>query len=183
VGTERKLLVMGSAYCLDADLSKVDVADYDVMAVNHAGVHYPGKLRYWASVHPEFFTGKKKIDYIGERKSCGYDMDFLLVFPWKDIWTPEWPKFIEIRFDKLAGTSGLYAARAGLALGYTDITLAGVPMRASEGSLQYGEVWPGFRTSKTKNAHRSAWIRAKDEEFKGRVRSLSGWTREILSGE
>jgi len=73
------------------------------------------------------------------------------------------------------GTSGLNAVYTGLALGYEEIILAGVPM---SGEGHYFD--PDWKKTNYQNLDRY-WVNAK-KMFNGKVKSLSGRTKEILNG-
>lgn len=75
------------------------------------------------------------------------------------------------------GTSGLGAILTALGLGYTNIVLAGMPL---DSSPHNGEP-PWRRTHIGQEASEgSHWERARKLAFKGKVKSLSGKTREWL---
>ena len=73
------------------------------------------------------------------------------------------------------GTTGLFAVLIGLLMGYDKIILAGCPTDASP---RYFEDIPhpqfGLDTIKDE------WLRARDAVFNGKVKSLSGRSREWL---
>lgn len=83
-----------------------------------------------------------------------------------------WPGF---------GTSGFNAVLTGLGLGYEEIILAGIPL---DDSGHYFDP-PNTRTKFTQevptlNGELKHWADAERNLFKGRVKSLSGRTREVL---
>ena len=81
------------------------------------------------------------------------------------------------------GTSGLGACLVGLGLGYDKIVLCGVPL---DNGPHNGE--PSWRrctftreaSSTADNGPNNHWRRARDLIFRGRVKSMSGRTREWL---
>lgn len=78
----------------------------------------------------------------------------------------------------LGGTSALFAALVGLCLGYGSVLLAGVPL--SNGGHFWG---PPAEVSRHDDACvRKVWRETALHvpEFRERVRSLSGWTRDLL---
>lgn len=84
---------------------------------------------------------------------------------------------------KWHGSSGLYAAQIALEeLGFDGVILAGCPMDAAAGALcQHSEMGDPTKVDRFK----PEWARALPE-ISGRIRSMSGWTRDLLgapSGE
>lgn len=88
---------------------------------------------------------------------------------------PYWrPKHI-VR-EKWGGTSGLYAAQIALEeLEVERVILAGVPILPEARSL-YG---PGPWSEEHVDQYRAGWLKA-FPRIVGRVRSVSGWTRDLL---
>ncbi len=77
---------------------------------------------------------------------------------------------------EVGATSGCFGALVGLMLGYTEIVLAGIPM--DNGGHFFDPPW--YTTDmEDKTVHRQ-WGWARDNVFKGRVTSLSGYTRKWL---
>ena len=74
-----------------------------------------------------------------------------------------------------SGNSGLSACFTGIALGYDQITLIGMPLD------DLGHYWekPDLKTKFTREAPDEPWIFAK-QIFQGKVKSLSGRTKLIL---
>ena len=78
---------------------------------------------------------------------------------------------------KWLGTAGLYGVQIALdELGCAGVILAGVPMDASAGTNYGKENWA---TEKFVDDMRQGWLKAKPQ-IGARVRSMSGWTRELL---
>src|SRR5690606_32827413 len=72
-----------------------------------------------------------------------------------------------------SGSSGLYAVKAMLDLGFDKIVLTGVPMTQGGGHFVRHEPWDAY------DRFRGAWVGALGI-IHGPVRSMSGWTAEIL---
>jgi hypothetical protein len=79
------------------------------------------------------------------------------------------------------GSSSLLAVRVALGLGYDRVICCGVPLDST--GRFYDDPrkpsiwdWEGLAGE----AYRVAWKEAADMEFAGRVRSCSGWTRDLL---
>ena len=75
------------------------------------------------------------------------------------------------------GTSGLGACLVGIALGYRRIVLCGMPL--DNGPHNGEPPWRRTSFSTSEDGHHH-WIRAKDSAFEGKVRSMSGRTKELL---
>lgn len=154
-------LVIGSAATLYEDVAAArPLAYYDVLAAKDAGIFWAGPLVAWVTLHPEKFAKAKR-----ERKRAGYP-DALKTFsnvPSRstDSFFPDW-----------GGSSGLFAVQAALRLGYTRIVLAGIPLTASP----YLNRKDPFADAKH---YRKAWVNNSDK-IAPFVRSMSGWTRELL---
>ncbi|MHC5035111.1 MAG: hypothetical protein ACYTFZ_08750 [Planctomycetota bacterium] len=76
------------------------------------------------------------------------------------------------------GSSGAGAVLAGLAMGYEDVLLAGMPLDDS------GHFYdpPYIRSNFLAEAQERYWTMLRDSVFEGRVRSMSGRSREYLGG-
>lgn len=80
-------------------------------------------------------------------------------------------KFLPHQF--VSGSSGLFAVKVALIdLGYEDVVLCGVPMTATP-HFDDNVPWPEVDLFKL------GWEQALPQ-IDGRVRSMSGWTRELL---
>jgi hypothetical protein len=76
--------------------------------------------------------------------------------------TPDW-----------AGSSGLFAVKVAIEEGFERIVLAGVPMTAEGAHYYDAKVWTAAHVFHSGWNHRLPQI-------KDIVRSMSGWTRELL---
>jgi hypothetical protein len=72
-----------------------------------------------------------------------------------------------------SGSSGLYAVKCLMDRGFERIVLAGVPMQASGAHFFDAKNWDDV------DAFTAAW-REQLPRLQGKVKSMSGWTREIL---
>ena len=72
------------------------------------------------------------------------------------------------------GSSSLLGVVVGLAMGYEEIVLAGVPLDTSAGNCCHAGLPHPYE------CFLAAWEEANREVFNGRVKSLSGNTRELL---
>jgi hypothetical protein len=162
VGTKQgaKLLVIGSAACVWDDLSRYDFHGHDLMAVNDMMMHFPDKLDYGATCHPEKLPAW----------SFFKKMEIHSHIP-NDLVTWYWP------LHRQGGTSGLFAITVGLLMGYDRIVLAGVPC---DDSPRFFE--PPWKTHAQfgRDSVMDEWRDAAKNIFNDKVKSLSGKTRELL---
>lgn len=140
-----------------------------VAAVNDVGQHLHDRLAHWMTLHPEYLPGWRAYrcgHCYGEgvppqchapRSGPGVDC--------------VWP------LGQAGETSGLFACFVGLMLGYERILLAGIP--ATDEVHYFDPPWQrgsGYDAAITFGV----WTWARDHVFAGRVRSLSGKTRDWL---
>ena len=170
------LLVCGSGRTLWEDLIDVgalagmrcDFEAKDILCCNVAGCHFPRPFGHWASMHPEHlphWAAVRRRDWPGSH--------IVLHAPGMDIGIEQaWP------LDIGPGCTGLFAALIGLAMGYERVVLAGVP----EDNLGHFYDPPGSAGTYMggDDDALALWTHCRDEIFDGRVKSLSGKTREIL---
>lgn len=161
------VLILGAADCLWQDLRALGHWDGDVMAVNRSGVHYAGRINHWVTMHPEFLGAwmeARAVSFGPEQfttwaQSEGDDIDHAVTD-------------IEPR-----GSSGLFAVRVALqCLGCERVVLAGMPI---DDRPHFYDA-DGKRSGPPFRYYMPDWLRARRREFKGRVRSMSGWTGEVL---
>jgi len=163
----KALIVMGCAPCLLHDLAKIgQTIEADYMAVNDAGVLYLDPIQHWATYHPVSLPG-----LIEARSALGGNMGFIthahkgFINPdtLKEVVNKIWPlpKMNPGYTDFRSGSSTLFGVEVGLELGYEKIIICGTPLEGEY--AQYQE----------------AWKRALPR-LKGKVTSMSGWTKELL---
>ncbi len=167
-------LVLGGASCLWQDIRALrkilDPAECVIVAVNDAGVRWPGKLDHWATLHPEelWWRRDRRIHY-GYNPSCV-------------TWTRSYPIGME-HLQRICdrqiggvwtqGSSGLLGVGVAWAgLGIRSVILAGIPMDGGTRLDRTGG-WASHGT------FRAAWEESQALLSRG-VRSLSGWTRDLL---
>lgn len=175
-----RLLVCGAARCLWDDLEPwiwnmgrgLVRFDGDVMCVNEVGVHFPGVIRHWYSNDPKLlrhWSAVRRSELIAEVDKQLATRPYEL-HSYKDGVKYRWPWPGHCN-------SGLIAVYTGLGLGYEEIILAGLP---NDDSGHYFDP-PWRKTNFTKEGDpERRWAMARDKFFFGRVKSLSGWTAEIL---
>jgi hypothetical protein len=156
VGKALKVLIVGGADCVWDDLAMVGDWPHDICAINDIGQKLP-RVTHWVTLHPrEWEIHQRRAIATGYTRWSHHE-------PCDKIFTPPGK-----------GSSGLYAVRVMMHLGYTQIILAGVPM----------EQRPHFNKERDWadcDKYKKAWTDDLDE-IKPFVRSCSGWTRRLLGG-
>lgn len=143
--------------------------DY-VLAVGPVAIDYPGEIDAWVWFHTELFE-----DCALRRAHKGHP-------PARSYWAnlrrgilqPKREVPHVNRIDCDGGASGLIATY--VALDYfkaTHVVLAGCPMTAEGGQYDTPKPW------REAVKHRQAWL-DNQAKLKERVRSMSGWTAELL---
>lgn len=162
------LLIMGGGRSLWANVAAVEPWPGERMAINDVGQHYQGVLRHWVTLHPEYLPGWR---FYRQRHCYGEG-----TIPLCHSHRAREGVDVEWHLDNVGGTSGLFACFVGLMLGYERIVLAGVPM-TNDG--HYFDP-PHYGTDFEDRAITIVWEEARDLIFGGRVKSLSGRTRDWL---
>lgn len=141
------------------------------ICINSAGVDYPEPFDHWVSFHVLNFPA-----WTEQRAQKGY-------FPVPNYWStefrgsvrskiPGWDRIKYVRVE--GGASGLIAVMVALReLRATRVVLAGIPMTPEAG--HYNEEGPWRECIH----HRGSWQFA-EPDMNGIVRSMSGWTQELL---
>lgn len=160
--------VLGGATCVWDDFSKaLDLAEPDVfVAVNEVGCKWVGPLDYWVTLHSEKFHTWARKRNVHEYTSVfpmtargnGYGCDVY---------------YDHNRFGH-CGSSGHFGALVALDLAEADrVILCGVPLTSDAGHIDGRPSWDDA------DEFRYVW-NASLPYFRGRVTSMSGWTRELL---
>lgn len=168
----KRCVVLGTAPCMWDDLACAP-AGLDVVAVNRAGWLYLEPIALWVSIH-----GIDLVDFIEQRRALGADMNFTAYgnFAGRD----ESGDVIRWNRPNGGGSSGLFATRIAIELGYERVVLAGVPLEGNtttvddEGSQTINEP-----SAAGYGVYRGGWLKYRDE-IADNVRSMSGWTRETF---
>lgn len=150
------------------DYAKVRPWKGEIMCVNDVGMHLHDRVRHWVTLHPEYMPG-----WMSFRKGHLYgsgDSPMTHSNKHKPGVDVLW------QMGQLGGTSGLYACFVAMLLGYNEIVLAGVPMT---GSGHYFDP-PWYGSQFADKPSQMVWKWAHTNIFEGRVKSLSGWTRDLL---
>ena len=167
---EDNLLITGDGRSLQDDISSFYEMGigHDTMCIGRSvKLPYVSPVKHWVNVDgpgskwwAEHLTGSPVRHTIGE---CdGYDV----------IWDDGRPDG-----EPWYGSSALFATLIGLTLGYKAILLAGCPLD-KEGHWYFGEEWKG---PEWREEDYQAWINFSKLPEAKKVKSLSGFTREVLS--
>lgn len=162
-------IVLGSAECMMHDVQQIAEWAHEtkplIIAVNDAGWLWPGPLDHWVTLHAENLPAWQK-----KRPPDGYRT-----------WSRPKPDGIETdhRLSHWGvGSSGLFAVTVALHLGCERVVLCGMPMDSRPYACEHAkwdDVWPESEVG----IHRDGWTYHLPK-MEGRVKSLSGWTRELL---
>jgi hypothetical protein len=150
------VLILGCAPCVQDDVNHVPVSDsgYIAIATGRMIVDWAHRLDYAASLHLS---------------------DIVHVEHATTVCTEGLGRGADIIYDQIPyrnGSSALYAVGFALLRGAERIVLAGCPIDDT------GHYWDAKRPLQY-DGFRGAWLRALPQ-IKGRVFSMSGWTRELL---
>lgn len=181
VANARLALVVGSAACwLDDAGAAKELAKFDaVCCIKRAGIHWPGTFDVWATLHPEFHAAFAK-----RRAELGLPGGYEVVAPpdrelgTKGKAKPEVTRTVSYRWPGMNASagSGIYGAKVMLDAGYR-VVLAGVPMNDDPHFLTH-EKWKDGRWDGVNSF--MPGLRAATPHLMGRVKSMSGYTKEIL---
>lgn len=176
----RGVVVCGDAACVWADLEAFGCRDnsgrgmvrkdgFDFLTINRMVETFPGEIAHCYSNEPwllDKFIAARRHEYRREFGEPAHTHSCNKGARWRWPWGGY-------------GTSGLGASLVGLALGYDTVVLAGIPL---DNSPHNGEPpWRKctFATEPPGKVNHN-WERAIKLAFQGRVKSLSGRTREWL---
>jgi hypothetical protein len=170
-----ELLICGSGRCAWDDLQKINWTNYDVMCVNDMIMHFPGKVTHvYSNDHhmlPNWVAARRP-QYKKEESiivhTCHVGSSTMKIWPFPG-----------------HGSSSLSACYVGLALGYDSITLAGIPLDDSGHYFDPPWVKTNFLCEVperilNEKPYPRYWESAARNVFDGKVRSLSGRTKELL---
>jgi hypothetical protein len=169
----RRCLVLGAALCLFADIeAALDLAPFDgVVAAKGAGRHWPRELDSWVSLHPEMLVADARV-----RAERGFPPAAEHVVHEQaniehKLFTHRLPYLFPGQTK--SGSSGLFAVKRALDLGFDRVVLCGIPLARDQGKIDKGPIWPGAES------FRQGFEQAAPHLI-GKVRSVSGWTRKFL---
>lgn len=169
-----RVLITGDGRTLAEDLMAFD-GQCDVMAIGRSYQIITGPIRHWANVDgneckwwcenlPLVNDGNPPI-----RHSLGEP------YPWFDVeWEVVDNPFWDAEEVLWHGSSALFAVHCCLALGYESITLAGCPL---DSNGHWYDPTPGPRWT---GESFQAWLEFARTDEARKVKSLSGYTKQIL---
>ena len=163
-----RALVLGGANTLAADrAAALEMFEPDlVIACNHAARDEPGRVDAWATMHAELLPS-----WIALRTRAGHPPAESYWHARHRVCTVPGANPIE----SWGGSSGLLCVAVAFKLGCSHVVLAGVPMVKTFGHYDDKRHWMEARQ------YWPAWER-RLPQMRDRVRSLSGWTRDLLQG-
>ncbi|MCK9431876.1 MAG: hypothetical protein M0R00_02835 [Candidatus Omnitrophica bacterium] len=159
----KPLVIIGSAPSVFEDLSGIpNLESCDHMAVGLSSTDkYFGRIDYVCNNHPENIPAIREI-MMQRHEACGGNYDFKIIGP-----VPAPGVDIVEPFRPPTGSSAITGALSAIRMGYRKIILAGCPLT---GKAPGGNSYEEFR---------QGWNHHKPELI-GLVKSMSGWTRELL---
>lgn len=171
-----RLILCGSARCVWDDIRpyySAQFSDTRWMAVNDIGMHLPVRLSHWYSNSADRLKAMARC----RRENLNQDVKLHAM---------RHPGQGEVRYmwDLPGhGTSALNACYVGLKLEFEEIVLCGIPL--DDQPYYFEPDWiesnANFvREVPIKGGRMKWWENARDTVFEGRVRSMSGRTRELL---
>lgn len=160
--------IIGGARCVWNDLERRPQPRGDIMVVNDVGMYLDWPIDHWVSMHSMHL---KEWIRLRRQHSMAFGQHFESHSQESyDGITNAW------YLDNPGPYSGVFACQVALALGYEEIVLCGIP-QDGQGNF-FDPPW-----LKRTHADSNPTIRriiAANPEFERCVRSMSGWTREIL---
>jgi hypothetical protein len=139
-----------------------------VVAVNHAGRDYAGRLDHWATYHADLLPG-----WIAQRAEAGREA---AGHYWTAIYKGQKPRVPKLPFqfaEVTGGSSGLLGTMCARIAGADRIVLCGIPMDPEREHFHKPGAWAEALK------YRKAWQDALGE-IQHSVRSMSGWTAQLL---
>lgn len=160
--------MLGGASCVWDDAAAAWEFKPDlIVACNDIGTRWADRLDVWCTLHPEKMAGWRRareqnghasaIEHVAHAETLDEGID----------------RIVEYRWPGQAGSasSGGFAAKVALELAET-VILAGVPMTATP-HFDRASDWAD------RNSYLDGW-KSSLPHIRGRVASMSGWTRELL---
>jgi hypothetical protein len=159
----RVMVIVGSAACAGEDLIRLAILHgvfpfpYDLAAVGIDALDMSGgEINYIVTNHQEDIPKIRK--KMGELRNSKYKI--ISYYPGPEVDISE-------SHSLPSGSSALTGALAAITLGYDHIVLCGCPLT---GNAPEGNPYEAFRPG---------W-EAKKDVLQGKVKSMSGWTRDLL---
>lgn len=159
------------------DFYDLGIAPHTVIAINDALTEYPWPVDYAATLHPNklyrdeprWLLTRHQAGYTGPHTVIGHPQAK------EKLAMPDWVELV-LAHERWHGSSGLYAVQAAMDRGASGIVLCGVPM---DKRPHLGGERKSWWQNQCPNYARD-WSGKAYNDLKHRVRSMSGWTRELL---
>jgi hypothetical protein len=178
----KRALVLGSALSVWDEVEAVlEMAEFHgVVAAKGAGLHWKGKLDSWVSLHPDRFAKdvslRLKFGYPAAHEIVGHEGCGV-----KGLTATRPYKFAG---QKHSGSSGLFALKRAIELGFDRIVLCGIPLLREAGKLDSGRSWAGATSFYQGFEEAMPHIRHVARSMSGRTKTLLGYpTAEWLNGD
>jgi hypothetical protein len=175
----KSLIVIGTAPCVYHDLALI-TGTHDRMATSTIGLQLDN-LTHWAELHTEIIPHFAHI-----RKVSSYfsDRPFIHAHHFqreRDASKEMCDRYIDVYWHcyPLTCGSGLFGVEIGIAMGYEQIICAGMPLDDT-GSVAGKHTKYRFTSDYVREQHEAWESFAEIPEFKKRVRSVSGFTKELF---
>ncbi len=167
----RNCLVLGGGPSVwkDVDAAKALGSFDHAVAVNDMIADYAGPLEAACSLHPS-----KLLAWRSKREARGYPPAKAYIAHQEDngvdrVEPYRWPEM------NTSGSSGLYAVKIAMELGFDRIVLCGVSL-TTDGHYFDSKAWK----QRLVESYRAAWLSVMQVHLIGKVKSFSGWTAEQL---
>lgn len=160
-------LLLGSANTLEADkAAALGLFEPDlIIACNHAARDEPGRVDHWVTMHPDQLPA-----WITARARAGRSPAGRF---WHARHRPLPKGLTSTPIENWGGSSGLLCVAVAFELGVERIVLAGIPILKTARHYDDPRHWEEAR------GYWPAWERHAPR-LQGRVKSLSGWTCNLL---
>lgn len=171
MGQVKLALILGGADCLHEDREralKLFTPDM-VICTNETGRDHPEVFDHWVSMHPQI---EKFPLWVRDRRRAGRPDARQHWIP-RHRQLPRGAGFEASAVPSWGGSSGMLACTLCVAMLECDAVLAGIPMQAERGHYFDKKPWADC------THYLSHWRRYLPR-LEGRIKSMSGWTRELL---
>lgn len=174
----RYALAVGSAACVYDDVARVTALlgkPAAIYACNDIGCELE-RLDFWCTLHPEHMKRWREM-----RAERGYPADYETIAPPKTemaqhgVWLDQFDRHVSYVFPGMnsSGSSGLYVIKVALDDGHRRVVAAGIPMTSAGKHFKRLGEWEARENFVVGWKHALPHI-------KDTVRSMSGWTKELL---
>jgi len=170
----KTLAVMGGGRCVWDDFTALAAQGFSghIMCVNDIGMYLQKPFHHWVSLHPDYLIVWKKL-----LDDHGVSVAEIATHTYRE----DRPPHTGWRLGNRAAFSGLFAAQVGVCLGYDEVVLCGIP--ADDSGRFFDPPWAkGNHDSHHAKAAFSEAV-AHAPEMGKRVRSMSGWTKQLFETE